>query len=137
MANLNVAKVQLGGRITVDPQLRKTPSGVSVTSFGVAVNRKEKDGQQVADFYDCVAWRGTAEFISKFFNKGSSIYLTGNFQISTWTDEKGTKRNKIEIVVDEAFFVDSKPDTAPAAEPEFTPIADEDDLPFDAPAKRS
>ena len=136
MANLNVAKVQLGGRITVDPQLRKTPSGVSVTSFGVAVNRKEKDGQQVADFYDCVAWRGTAEFISKFVNKGSSIYLTGNFQISTWTDEKGTKRNKIEIVVDEAFFVDSKPDTAAASGSGMTELADEDDLPFDAPGTK-
>ena len=109
MANFNLNKVILGGRMTADPELKQTASGVAVTSFGVAVNRRyAKDGEQTADFINIVAWRATAEFICKYFHKGSSIALVGSIQTRTWTDQNGNKRYATEVVADEAYFVDSK-----------------------------
>lgn len=113
MANFNYNKVILGGRLTETPELKQTPSGVFVTTFSVAVNRKyNKDQQQQSDFINCVAWRNTAEFISKYFQKGSSICITGAIQTRSWTDNNGNKRYATEVIVDEANFVDSKNDNS-------------------------
>lgn len=149
MANLNINKTILGGRLTADPELKTTPSGVSVTSFTVAVNRRyTKEGeQQQADFINCVAWRQTADFICKYFRKASSICIVGEIQTRTWTDQNGQKRYATEVIASEAYFVDAKSDsgsTAPASAsqyvpdqykapqnaPEYTEISGEDNLPF-------
>lgn len=112
MSNLNLNKAILAGRLTADIELKQTPSGVSVCSFGLAVNRKySKDNEQQTDFINCQAWRGTAEFISKYFKKGSAICIVGSIQTRTWTDQNGNKRYATEVVVDEAMFVDGKNDT--------------------------
>ena len=123
-ANFNLNKVVLGGRLTADVELKQTPSGVSVCSFTLAINRRRtsNDEQQTADFINCVAWRGTAEFISKYFKKGSSICVCGAIQTRSWNDEKGQKRYATEVVVDEAMFVDSKGDGAPVATDEELPM---------------
>ena len=85
MANFNFNKVILGGRLTSDPELRQTPQGVSVVNFSIAISRKnnKNNEQQMADFINCVAWRSTAEFICKYFRKGSSICVTGGLQTVT------------------------------------------------------
>ena len=144
MANFNMNKVILGGRLTADVELKQTPSGVSVCSFSLAVNRKGKDS--LTDFIDCQAWRQTAEFISKYFRKGSSICVVGSLQKRSWKDKNGENRYAVEVVVDEALFVDGKNDaqgagtyideqmltstsTAPV-EPKFEPLSGDDDLPF-------
>ena len=144
MANLNLNKVILGGRLTADVELKQTPNGVSVCSFSLAVNRKyQAEGQQQTDFINCVAWRNTAEFISKYFRKGSSLCVVGQIQTRSWTDNNGQKRFATEVIVDEAMFVDSKSDggqapsggyipdayTAPAV-PNFEEQNVDDDLPF-------
>lgn len=109
MANLNLNKVVLCGRLTSDIELKQTLTGVSVISFTLAVNRKyQAEGQQQTDFINCVAWRQTAEFISKYFKKGSSLCITGSIQVRSWQDSNGNKRYATEVVADEAMFVDSK-----------------------------
>ncbi len=143
MANFNLNKVILGGRVTADPELKHTPQGIPVCSFSIAVNRRSKDGQAPADFINCQAWRATAEFISRYFKKGSSICLVGSIQTRTWTDNNNNKRYATEVIADEAFFVDSKAesDVAPSFStdtasfqtqqaPKFEEIAGDDDLPF-------
>ena len=108
MANFNFNKVIIGGRLTADPELKTTPSGISVVSFVVAVNRNYKgpDGKQVTDFLNVTAWRGTAEFITRFFRKASSICVVGSVQTRSWVTQAGEKRYATEIVADEAYFVD-------------------------------
>ncbi|MBQ8546421.1 MAG: single-stranded DNA-binding protein [Clostridia bacterium] len=138
MANLNFNKAILGGRLTADPELKQTPQGAAVTSFAIAVNRKGKDA--TTDFINCVAWRQTAEFINRFFKKGSSICVTGSIQVRTWNDQQNNKRYATEVVVDEAFFVDSKAEGAQGGfeeptfqttqAPKFEEVASDDDLPF-------
>ena len=111
MANFNFNKVILGGRLTADPELKTTPSGISVTSFTVAVNRRfgGKTGEEAqADFFNVTAWRTTAEFVTRYFRKASSICVVGSIQTRTWTDNQGQKRFSTEIVADEAYFVDAK-----------------------------
>lgn len=110
MASFNFNKVILGGRIARDPELKTTPSGLSVTQFSIAVNRKSTKDQQApqADFINVTAWRNTAEFITKFFRKGSSICIVGSLQTRSFTDKTGSKREVTEVVADEAYFVDSK-----------------------------
>lgn len=126
MANFNVAKIILGGRITTDIELKTTPSGVSVVSFSVAVNRRGavKPGEeQKGDFFSCVAWRGTAEFITRYFRKGSAIYIFGAIENNNWIDDKGMQHYGNRVIVDEAYFVDSKADVpggAGIAKPEPT-----------------
>ena len=112
MANLNINKSILGGRLTADPELKQTQGGVYVVSFQIAVNRRyTKEGdQQTADFFSCVAWKDRAEFICKFFRKGSSICVVGELQNRQWTDQQNNKRYSTELRVDEVFFVDSKDD---------------------------
>ena len=114
MASLNLNKVVLAGHLTATPELRQTPNGLSVTSFSIAVNRrsstKAADGQNPqnsVDFFNLVAWRNVAEFITRYFKKGSAICVTGSIQNRTWTDQQGNKRYATDIVVDEAFFVDN------------------------------
>lgn len=144
MANLNLNKVILGGRLTADVELKQTPSGVYVCSFSIAVNRRGKDAQ--TDFIDCQAWRQTAEFISRYFRKGSSICVVGSLQKRSWRDKTGENRYATEVIVDEALFVDSKSDAQGAGaytdgqdfpptftkpvEPKFEAIDTDDDLPF-------
>lgn len=110
MANYNFNKVILGGRLTADPELKTTPSGVSVTTFTMAVNRRYsgKGEEQQADFFNVTAWRQTAEFITQYFRKSSSICVMGSIQNRSWTDQNGQKRYATEIVADEAYFVDAK-----------------------------
>lgn len=136
MANLNFNKVILGGRLTADSELKQTPQGVSVTSFAIAINRKSN--KDVTDFINCVAWRSTAEFISKYFHKGSSIVLDGEIQVRTWKDQQGKNRYATEVIVSDAYFVDSKGETEVPQqafktpnEPCFEEIDNtDDDLPF-------
>ena len=102
--------ITIMGRLTRDPELRRTGSGVAVASFTVAVDRDYKsEGQdKETDFIDCVAWRGTGEFVSKYFHKGSMIVVDGRLQIRQWTDKDGNKRRTAEILADNIYFGDSK-----------------------------
>jgi single-strand DNA-binding protein len=152
MANFNLNKVILGGRLTADPELKQTPSGVSVCTFGIAVNRrftsKDASAQTQADFFNITAWRATAEFVSKYFRKGSSICVVGSLQNRTWTDQQGAKHYATDIVADEVNFVDSRNESASSAPytndaysapsfssdasvaPKFEELKTDDDLPF-------
>lgn len=105
---LNVAIIM--GRLTRDPELRRTNSGKPVASFTVAVDRDyAPEGQEKeTDFIDCVAWNGTAEFVQKYFSKGSMIVVKGRLQIRGWTDKEGNKRRTAEIVADNVYFGESK-----------------------------
>ena len=97
------------GRLTRDPELRKTASGVSVTSFTVAVDRDfSQDGQKETDFLDVVAWRNTAEFAAKYFTKGRMAIVSGRLQIRNWEDKDGNKRRTAEILAENIYFGDSK-----------------------------
>ena len=133
MANFNFNKVIIGGRLTADPELKTTQSGISVTQFGVAVNRKPKQGtNQETDFFNIVAWRQTADFVARYFRKGSSICVVGVLQNSSWTDQHGQKHYRTDIVADEVMFVDSKGEgqaSSPAA-PQWTEVSTDEDLPF-------
>ena len=106
--------ITIMGRLVRDPELRRTGSGVAVASFCVAVDRDfaPKDGgERKADFIDCVAWRQTGEFISKYFTKGRMIVVDGRLEMRDWTDKDGNKRTSAEVVVDNAYFGDSKRDS--------------------------
>ena len=128
MANFNFNKVILGGRLTAEPELKQSSGGTPVTTFTVAVSRRfAKPGEQrVADFINCVAWRQQAEFISRYFHKGSSICIVGNIQTRTWNDQNGQKRYTTEVIVDEVNFVDSASENrGSASEPTYNPYADQ------------
>lgn len=135
--------VVLTGRLTADPELKTTPSGVSVTTFSIAVSRRYKAGEETqADFINIVAWRQTAEFITKYFKKGSMIGIEGSIQTRRYTDKEGKNRTVFEVVANNAQFVESKRDSAPGADApasfsnasvnEFTEVPGEsdEDLPF-------
>ena len=98
------------GRLTRDPELRKTGSGIAVANFSVAVDRdfKNDSGEKETDFIDCVAWRHTADFVCKYMKKGSMVVLSGRLQIRPWTDNDGNKRRAAEIVADNVYFGESK-----------------------------
>ena len=154
MSSLNLNKVILCGRLCADPELKQTQNNISVVSITLAVNRRyssRNDSQAgpQADFISLVAWRQTAEFIARYFRKGSAICVTGSIQTRTWQDAPGPKRYATEVVVDEAMFVDSKseggagqtytPDAystpsfsspAGAGAPSFEELKSDDDLPF-------
>ena len=115
MANFNLNKVILGGRLTSDVELKQTQSGVPVCSFTLANNRRNGQNQETF-FIRCQAWRATAEFITRYFRKGSSICVIGFIQPREWTDQNGQKRSITEIVVEEVQFVDSKNDAQSGAE---------------------
>ena len=110
--------IVLMGRLTRDPELRRTQAGIAVTSFRIAVDRdyQSKDGgDKQADFIDVVAWRSTAEFVSKYFAKGRMAVVSGRLQMRDWTDKDGNKRTSAEVVADNVYFGDSKRDSAPSA----------------------
>ena len=144
-------RIVLMGRLTRDPELRHTPSGVAVASFSLAVDRDFKDkqtGEKSTDFIDVVAWRQTAEFVSRFFTKGRMAVVEGRLQIRDWTDREGGKRRSAEVVADNVYFGDSRrdsdagsmpaPSAAPGADYTASPIfnqfaeldGDDGDLPF-------
>ena len=103
--------ITIMGRLTRDPELRRTGSGVAVASFTVAVDRdfgKNENGEKETDFIDCVAWRQTGEFVSKYFTKGSMIVVSGRLQVRSWTDKDGNKRRTAEVVADNCYFGESK-----------------------------
>jgi single-strand DNA-binding protein len=154
VANFNLNKVMLGGRLTADPELKQTQNGTQVASFSIAVNRRFRSGdnqQTATDFFNVTAWRALAEHVARYYRKGSSIFVVGSIQNRTWTDQQGVKRYATDIVADELYFVDSRsespmqaaqpytPDAynaAPAystpvgAAPNFEEIKTDDDLPF-------
>ena len=107
-------KIILMGRLTRDPELRRTGSGTAVTSFSLAVDRdfKSQNGEKETDFIDIVAWRSTAEFVSKYFTKGRMAVVEGRLQIRDWTDRDGGKRRTAEVVADNVYFGDSRRDSA-------------------------
>lgn len=117
------------GRLTRDPELRHTQSNIPVASFTLAVDRGyQKDGDKQTDFIDCVAWRGTGEFVSKYFVKGQMMGVTGRLQMRDWTDKNGNKRISAEVVVDNAYFTGSKKESGGYrdSEPqEAPPVADD------------
>ena len=105
--------ITIMGRLTRDPELRRTGSGTAVASFTVAVDRDfggRDGGEKETDFIDCVAWRQTGEFVSKYFTKGRMIVVSGRLQIRSWTDKDGNKRRTAEVVADNCYFGDSKRD---------------------------
>ena len=141
--------ITIMGRLTRDPELRRTGSGIAVASFTVAVDRDfggRDGGERETDFIDCVAWRQTGEFVSKYFTKGSMIVVSGRLQIRGWTDKDGNKRRTAEVVADNVYFGDSRRDgdsvpaagsfggySAPASAPasDFAMLEDDDaQLPF-------
>lgn len=124
------------GRMTRDPELRRTNSGTAVASFAVAVDRdfKSQSGEKETDFIDVVAWRNTAEFVSKYFSKGHMAVVEGRLQLRDWTDKDGNKRRSAEIVANSVYFGDSKRDGGDTVQSEpqgdFSEIEDDGDLPF-------
>ena len=103
--------ITIMGRLTRDPELRRTGSGIAVASFTVAVDRdfgNREGGERETDFIDCVAWRQTGEFVSKYFTKGSMIVVSGRLQIRSWTDKDGNKRRTAEVVADNVYFGESR-----------------------------
>lgn len=132
--------VVLMGRLVAAPELRQTTNGTSVTAFTLAVDRKFSKDKTV-DWIDCVAWQNTAEFICKYFGKGSMIALTGSIQTRTYEDKNGNKRKAVEVVADGASFCGAKKDSAEqniraaagldiSADDDFTEIPTSDELPF-------
>ena len=105
--------ITLMGRLTRDPELRRTGSGIAVASFTLAVDRDyspRDGGERETDFIDCVAWRQTGEFVSKYFTKGRMAVVSGRLQIRSWTDKDGNKRRSAEVVADNVYFGDSRRD---------------------------
>jgi len=103
-------KIILMGRLAREPELKRTTSGTAVTSFSLAVDRdfKSQSGEKETDWIDCVAWRGTAETVCKYFTKGRMMIVVGRLQIRDWTDKDGGKRRSAEVVADNVYFADSK-----------------------------
>ena len=144
--------IVLMGRLTRDPELRRTQSGVAVASFTLAVDRdfaNRDSGEKQTDFIDVVAWRSTGEFVSKYFTKGKMAVVSGRLQIRDWTDREGGKRRSAEVVADNVYFGDSKRDgaapapggssydrpsygnyDAPAISADFSEAEDDGELPF-------
>ena len=133
------------GRLTIDPELRRTGSGTAVTSFSLACDRdfKSQSGEKETDFIEVVAWKNTAEFVSKYFSKGRMAVVEGRLQIRDWTDKAGNKRTTAEVVADNVYFADSKRSESNDNQKEnfnalsgrlsddFVPISEEDgEIPF-------
>ena len=135
--------ITIMGRLTRDPELRRTGSGTAVTSFTVAVDRDfggKDSGEKETDFIDCVAWRQTGEFVSKYFTKGRMAVVSGRLQIRSWNDKDGNKRKTAEVIADNVYFGDNKSDSnrpvtnsalASSVVSDYGEITDEDaQLPF-------
>ena len=129
--------ISIMGRLTRDPELRKTPNGTSVASFTLAVDRdfKQDGREKETDFIDCVAWKGTADFVNGYFFKGSMAVVDGRLQIRDWKDKDGNKRRSAEVVANRVYFGEGKRNTEPKGpeNPGWFTMMDEDDggpLPF-------
>lgn len=125
--------IVLMGRLTRDPELRTTQSGVNVASFTIACERDfAQNGEREADFLNCVAWRGTGEFVSKYFRKGSMIVVSGRLGIRKWDDRNGNKRESPEITCDSVYFGESKERSAEKSyQPQqYEELPNDGDLPF-------
>ena len=122
------------GRMVKDPELKFTPQNVAVTTFTLAVDRKYSKGEEKqADFINCVAWRNTAEFVAKFFQKGQMMALTGSLQVRSWEDTQGNKRFATEVIADKVEFCGSKyeePSASVPKEDNFVPVEVDGTLPF-------
>lgn len=130
-------KIIIMGRLTRDPELRRTQGGTAVTSFTMAVDRdfKSQSGEKETDFIDVVAWRNTGEFAAKYLAKGRMAAVEGRIQVRDWQDKDGNRRKSVEVVADNVYFADSKRDSKPqesrtVADQEFDEIEDDGDLPF-------
>lgn len=141
-------KVILMGRLTKDVEMRQTPNGIAVARFAIAVNRRFKNanGEYDVDFINCIAWRKTGEFISRYFQKGSMIAVVGSIQTRSWDGNDGKKQYATEVIVDEAYFTGSKSESSTGGNTDlsdsglddlnsqygedFATIGDEEDLPF-------
>ena len=142
-------KIFLMGRLTRDPELRHTQSGTAVASFTLAVDRdfKNQDGEKEADFINCVAWKGTAEMLARYFTRGRMAVVVGSLQLRDWTDRDGNKRRSAEVLADTVYFGDSRRDDnsgtgysagkftpaaggVPVSAADFQDTVDERDLPF-------
>ena len=141
MANFDYNKIILGGRLTGDPELRQTASGVPVTTFSMAVNRHHSSGENEATFFRVTAWQTNAEFVARNFRKGDSIFITGRADNKKYTDSQGLKHSYCEITAEEVKFVDGKKDKElresndePSGEPAGGPAdivrMPDEDLPF-------
>lgn len=125
--------IVLMGRLCADPELRRTNSGTPVTSFTLAVDRdfKSQSGEKEADFVPVIAWRNTAEFVSKYFTKGRMAVVDGRLQMRNWTDKDGHKRTTAEVVAENVYFGDTRREDSSTSEQEYKEIQEEDgDLPF-------
>lgn len=132
--------ITIGGRLTRDPELRRTGSGTAVTSFSIACDRdftNKESGERETDFVDIVAWRNTAEFVSKYFSKGRMAIISGRLQIRDWTDKEGNKRRSAEVLADSVYFGEAKKGdsytqaTPSAPAQDYATIEDDDaQLPF-------
>ncbi len=147
MSNFNFNKVILGGRLTADPELKATATGIPVVTVSMAVNRRTSKDQQT-DFFRVTAWRATAEFLAKYFKKGSAVCVVGSIQQNSYTDQSGQKRYTTDIVAEEVMFVDSRsdnpaytgaeapantgftPDFADNQSAKFQQVKGDEDLPF-------
>lgn len=136
---MSLNRITIMGRLTRDPELRRTQSGTPVTSFTMAVDRdfKSQPGDKETDFIDVVAWRNTAEFAAKYFTKGRMAIASGRLQIRDWQDNNGNKRRSAEVIADSIYFGDTKPqDAQPAVHAvnvdasDFDEIEDDPDIPF-------
>ena len=131
-----INNVTLMGRLTAAPELKQTPSGASVTTFCIAVERRyqPKDGEKQADFINCVAWRNTAEFITKYFGKGDMIAVIGEIQTRKYKDNSGNNRVAVEVVIDNVSFCGGKNNAIAGSEPPandgFTELKDDEELLF-------
>ena len=131
-------RVVLMGRLTHDPELKQTPSNVSVATFSIAVDRNySKNGERETDFINIVTWRSTADFVSKYFRKGSMIAVDGSIQTRSYTDKNGNKRTAFEVVAENISFCDKKSDNANtdkvksgSDENDFSDLDENGDLPF-------
>lgn len=144
MSCLNINEVRLAGRVVNDPELKTTQSGLSVTSFRIAINRPKREGQEDAsDFITIVAWNQRAEFVTRYFRKGMAIYIEGALRLRTWEDQQSNKRSTLEVVAGDIKFIDSKNDNANCGSnggyapesygqtsPQFDDIGGDDDFPF-------
>lgn len=129
--------ITIMGRLTRDPELRRTGSGIAVASFTVAVDRDysgRDSGEKEMDFIDCIAWRQTGEFVSKYFTKGRMIVVSGRLQVRNWKDKDGNNRRSTEVIADSCYFGDSKKDSS-SAQPSppganYGELDDDEPLPF-------
>ncbi len=135
---MSINRTIISGRLTADPEMRRTPSGVDVVTISVAVDRNYKNdsGEYEADFFDVVCWRGTAEFVAKYFRKGDKIEVDGRLQTRRWRDKHEQSRITVEIIADNVDFggkkqsADTSYDATPVQTDEFRVLPDDDDAPF-------